>query len=128
MYCMIRRTANGHLLRRFAPQGAFELALGVALASCAFSLFSGQILLGNFGDGQISVFDSNGNFLAQLANANDKVLVIHGLWALTLGGGAQSSSDTLYFTAGPNHERSILARLHSGESPVNCCAGSLPAA
>jgi hypothetical protein len=29
---------------------------------------------------------------------------IDGLWTLTLGGGAKSSSDTLYFTAGPNGE------------------------
>jgi hypothetical protein len=28
--------------------------------------------------------------------------VINGLWTLTLGGGAKSSPDTLYFTAGPN--------------------------
>ena len=33
-----------------------------------------------------------------------KPLVIDGLWTLTLGGGAKSSSDTLYFTAGPNGE------------------------
>jgi hypothetical protein len=31
-------------------------------------------------------------------------VVIDGLWTLTLGGGAKSSSDTLYFTAGPNGE------------------------
>jgi hypothetical protein len=30
--------------------------------------------------------------------------VIDGLWALTLGGGRNSSADTLYFTAGPNDE------------------------
>jgi len=33
-----------------------------------------------------------------------KPLVIDGLWTLTLGGGRTSSSDTLYFTAGPNGE------------------------
>jgi hypothetical protein len=27
---------------------------------------------------------------------------IEALWTVTLGGGAKSSSDTLYFTAGPN--------------------------
>jgi len=39
-----------------------------------------------------------------LRDANGKPLVIDGLWKLTLGGGAKSSSDTLYFTAGPNGE------------------------
>jgi hypothetical protein len=35
-------------------------------------------------------------------------LVIDGLWTLTLGGGAKSSPDTLYFTAGPNKETNGL--------------------
>jgi uncharacterized protein (TIGR03118 family) len=99
---------DGHLLRRFASQGALNSPWGVARASFAFGLFSGQILVGNFGDGRINVFDSNGNFLAQLGKPNGKALVIDGLWTLTLGGGAKSSSDTLYFTAGPNKETNGL--------------------
>jgi uncharacterized protein (TIGR03118 family) len=99
---------DGHLLRRFASQGPLNSPWGVARASFNFGLFSGQILVGNFGDGRINVFDSNGNFLAQLANGNGKALKIDGLWTLTLGGGAKSSSDTLYFTAGPNHETNGL--------------------
>jgi uncharacterized protein (TIGR03118 family) len=99
---------DGHLLRRFASQGPLNSPWGVVRASSAFGLFSGQILVGNFGDGRINVFDSNGNFLAQLANTNGKALAINGLWTLTLGGGAKSSSDTLYFTAGPNHETNGL--------------------
>jgi uncharacterized protein (TIGR03118 family) len=81
---------------------------GVARASFAFGLFSGQILVGDFGDGRINVFDSNGNFLAQLGTTNRKALVINKLWTLTLGGGAKSSSDTLYFTAGPNNQTNGL--------------------
>jgi len=36
--------------------------------------------------------------------ASNNYNVRHGLWMLTLGGGRTSSSDTLYFTAGPNGE------------------------
>ena len=64
----------------------------------------GLILIGNFGDGRINVFDSDGRFVDQLKDAHGKPLVIDGLWTLTLGGGAKSSPDTLYFTAGPNGE------------------------
>jgi uncharacterized protein (TIGR03118 family) len=99
---------DGHLLRRFASQGALNSPWGVARASFAFGLFSGQILVGNFGDGRINAFDSNGNFLAQLGKPNGNALVIDGLWTLTLGGGARSSSDTLYFTAGPNGQTNGL--------------------
>jgi hypothetical protein len=39
---------------------------------------------------------------------NGKPIVIDGLWTLTLGGGRNSNSDTLYFTAGPNDETNGL--------------------
>jgi uncharacterized protein (TIGR03118 family) len=93
---------DGHLLRRFASQGALNSPWGVARASSAFGRFSGDILVGNFGNGWINVFDSNGKLLGPLKDMDGRPIVIDGLWTLTLGGGAKSSSDTLYFTAGPN--------------------------
>jgi len=95
---------DGHLLRRFASRGALNSPWGVARASQAFGRFSGDILVGNFGDGRINAFDSDGNFLGQLRDTNGKPISIDGLWTLTLGGGAKSSQDTMYFTAGPNSE------------------------
>jgi uncharacterized protein (TIGR03118 family) len=74
-------------------------------ASFAFGRFSGLILIGNFGDGRVNVFNSRGEFAGELRDSRGKPLVIDGLWTLTLGGGAKSSCpDTLYFTAGPNGE------------------------
>jgi uncharacterized protein (TIGR03118 family) len=95
---------DGHLLRRLASRGTLNSPWGVAGASYAFGKFSGKILVGNFGDGKINVFNSDGRFVDQLNGANGKTLSIDGLWTLTLGGGAKSSPDTLYFTAGPNAE------------------------
>jgi uncharacterized protein (TIGR03118 family) len=95
---------NGFLLRRFASRGPLNSPWGVARASFAFGRFSGDILVGNFGNGKINVFDSRGRFIDELDDPNGKALVIDGLWTLTLGGGKNSSSDTLYFTAGPNGE------------------------
>jgi uncharacterized protein (TIGR03118 family) len=95
---------DGHLLQRFASRGALNSPWGVARASFAFGRFSGDILVGNFGDGEINVFDSDGKFLDTLDDGKGKPIVIDGLWTLTLGGGRNSSSDTLYFTAGPNDE------------------------
>ncbi len=99
---------DGNLLRRFASRGALNSPWGVARASYAFGRFSGDVLVGNFGNGQINAFASNGNFLGALRDAKGKPLVIDGLWTLTLGGGRTSSSDTLYFTAGPNDETNGL--------------------
>jgi uncharacterized protein (TIGR03118 family) len=99
---------DGHLLRRFASQGALNSPWGVARASSAFGRFSGDILVGNFGNGRINVFASNGKFLGQLRDTNGQPIVIDGLWTVTLGGGAKSSSDALYFTAGPNGQNDGL--------------------
>jgi uncharacterized protein (TIGR03118 family) len=99
---------NGHLLRRFASRGELNSPWGVARASFAFGRFSGDILVGNFGDGRIIAFGSGGHSHGSLNGADGKPLVIDGLWTLTLGGGRTSSSDTLYFTAGPNDEKDGL--------------------
>jgi uncharacterized protein (TIGR03118 family) len=93
---------DGHLLRRFASRGTLNSPWGVARASFAFGRFSGKILVADFGDGKINVFESDGTFVDQLRDTDGKTIAIDGLWTLTLGGGAKSSSDTLYFTAGPN--------------------------
>jgi len=99
---------DGHLLQRFASKGSLNSPWGVSRASFAFGRFSGDILVGNFGNGRINAFDSNGRFLGTLRDAKGKPIVIDGLWTLTLGGGRNSNSDTLYFTAGPNGETNGL--------------------
>jgi len=95
---------QGHLLHRFASRGMLNSPWGIARASFAFGSFSGKILIGNFGDGRINVFNRDGTFIDQLDDAHGMPLVINGLWTLTLGGGRNSSPDTLYFSAGPNSE------------------------
>ena len=95
---------DGHLLQRFASRGPLNSPWGMARASQDFGRFSGLILIGNFGNGKINVFSSHGRFIDELDLPDDKPLVIDGLWKLTLGGGAKSSSDTLNFSAGPNGE------------------------
>jgi uncharacterized protein (TIGR03118 family) len=95
---------DGHLLHRFARRGPLNSPWGIMRASFAFGRFSGKILIGNFGDGRINVFNDDGTFVDQLEDANGNPIAIDGLWTLTLGGGRNSSPDTLYFSAGPNKE------------------------
>ena len=95
---------NGNLLQRFAQHGQLNAPWGVVRASFAFGRFSGDILIGNFGDGHINVFDSSGNFVDSLRDGSGNMIMIDGLWNLGLGGGSKSNSDTVYFTAGPNNE------------------------
>jgi uncharacterized protein (TIGR03118 family) len=96
---------DGHLVKRFATRGQLNSPWGVARASFTFGDFSGDILVGNFGDGTINAYDpATGNFRGTVRDVNNKPLVIDGLWTLTLGGGRNSNPNTLYFTAGPNGE------------------------
>ena len=100
---------DGNLLLRFASRGTLNSPWGVSRASFAFGRFSGDILIGNFGDGKISAFRSDGDFHGLLRDAaTKKPLAIDGLWTITLGGGRNSNSDTLYFTAGPDSEMNGL--------------------
>lgn len=99
---------EGHLIRRFASGGDLNSPWGIARASFNFGRFSGDILIGNFGDGHINVFRQNGEFREQIQDSSGQPLEIDGLWALTFGGAAKSNPDTLYFTAGPNDEKDGL--------------------
>lgn len=93
---------NGHLLQRFASQGSLDSPWGMALATSNFGALSGDLLIGNFGDGMIDAYDPNtGNFISTLDNTNGTPLVIEGLWGLAFGNGAPGQGvDSLFFTAG----------------------------
>jgi len=99
---------DGHLLRRFASRGPLNSPWAVTRASFAFGRFSGKILIGNFGNGHINAFDNDGRFAGELEDGHGKPVAIDGLWTLTLGGGRGSSSDALYFAAGPDGETNGL--------------------
>src|SRR5207249_6772174 len=109
--------ATGNLLRRVASRGRLNSPWGLALAPAAFGFFSGDLLVGNFGDGKINAFDprqpqGNGEYQqrGQLHAADGPPLAIDGLWALAFGSGSTASgpTNTLFFTAGPGAEEHRL--------------------
>jgi uncharacterized protein (TIGR03118 family) len=94
---------DGTMSRRFASNGRLNSPWAVVLAPSNFGAFSGDILVGNFGDGLISAYDpTSGAFIDVLRDANRAPIAIDGLWGLTFGPGVGST--TLYFAAGPNSE------------------------
>jgi len=95
---------DGHLLRRFARHGALNSPWGLARAPYGFGPLSGAILIGNFKDGRINAFDAHGHLLGALRATDGMPIQIDGLWAISFGGGAKSSPESLYFTAGPDGE------------------------
>ena len=97
---------NGDMLARFAQHGQLNSPWGVALAPAGFGRFAGDVLIGNFGNGHINVFDpATGEFLDKLRDPDGKAILIDGLWALRVGnGGNGGDPNKVYFTAGPNGE------------------------
>jgi uncharacterized protein (TIGR03118 family) len=94
---------SGVFQRRVATQGALNAPWGLALApKSGFGVFSGDLLVGNFGDGLINAFDSTTGALAgTVDNPTGDPLAIEGLWGLSFGNGARGQNlNTLYFTAG----------------------------
>jgi uncharacterized protein (TIGR03118 family) len=107
-------TTDGVLIKRFASAGTLNAPWGVARATQNFGEFSGDILIGNFGQGQfggwINAFDggNDNNFRGPLQGADGKPISIDGLWSIVFGTFKNSVADTLYFTAGPNQQQNGL--------------------
>lgn len=119
-------TTDGVLIKRFASRGVLNAPWGVARATQNFGEFSGDILIGNFGEqgkfaGFINAFGGGDNpsFHGSLSDANGKPIAIDGLWSIFFGTFLNSDADSLYFTAGPNQQQNglfgkIVAQPRSG--------------
>ncbi len=101
--------SNGKLMKRLVSKGVLNAPWAVTRAPAGFGPFTGDILVGNFGDGHINVFTPNGKFVAALKKAGGKTISIDGLWGLQFGNGTNAGKKTtLFFTAGPNDEANGL--------------------
>lgn len=98
-------TPAGMLVKRFASQGVLNSPWGIAKAPAGFGQGDGAILIGNFGDGRINVYNADGSYKTQLQN-NGAALSINGLWAPVFPQNNIPVGDQnqLFFTAGPADE------------------------
>jgi len=106
---------DGSFLGRVASGGALNAPWGLAWAPSTdghghpgFGKFSGDLLVGNFGDGRINAFAWTGSgweARGHLKTSNHHPLVVDGLWGIGFGNGSGSGPITsLYFAAGPDDE------------------------
>jgi len=116
-----RFDTSGAFLGRVATHGQLNSPWGIAPAPAGFGVFGGDLLVGNFGDGQISAFapqaDGTYELVGQLRTSDHKVLTIDGLWALQFGKGAENNgpTTTLFFTAGPGGEsHGLFGKITAG--------------
>jgi len=101
---------QGKLLRRFASQGTLNSPWGLTLTPRDFGPFSNDLLVGNFGDGHINVFNpKTGALLGQLPDQAGDPIAINGLWGIDFGNGVNAGErDELFFASGLNDEANGL--------------------
>lgn len=84
---------------------------GLALApNTGFGVFSGDLLIGNFGNGRIAAYQDRGGgrwvYKGELRFGDGRLVELDGLWGLSFGNGAAAGPVTsLYFAAGPSGEQ-----------------------
>lgn len=109
-------TNYGILLKRFASRGVLNSPWGMTIAPSGFGAFSGDLLVGNFGDGRIHAYDPHsGHLLGTLRDASHHPIVIDGLWGLIVGDPTFGGTDAVAFSAGPDEEsHGLLGVLRAG--------------
>jgi uncharacterized protein (TIGR03118 family) len=108
---------NGVLLQRVTAKGVLNAPWGVAIAPANFGKFAGMLLVGNFGDGRINVFDPiSGNPLGPLMDPSGNPIAIPGLWALIAGnGGNGGDPSAIYFAAGTGgQQHGLFGSIQAG--------------
>ena len=108
-------TLDGTLLRRLPGHGVLNAPWGMTIAPTGFGTFSGDLLVGNFGDGRIHAFDPTTlAFTGTVRAPGGQPVTIDGLWALLPGNGTEASTHDVLFTAGPQDEaHGLLGLLHA---------------
>jgi len=96
---------TGNFIKRLVSHGRLNSPWGLQIAPAGFGAFSGDLLVGNFGDGRINAYNPwNGAPEGTLRGANGRPIWIDGLWGLQFGNGVAGTPTTLLFTAGPGGE------------------------
>jgi uncharacterized protein (TIGR03118 family) len=101
---------QGHFQQRLVSGGALNSPWGMAIAPATAGALAGELLVGNFGDGRINVYnlkeESYGGlrvtYKGLIGDTRGKPLAIDGLWAVAFS--PETDGSRLYFSAGPDKE------------------------
>jgi uncharacterized protein (TIGR03118 family) len=97
--------ANGNLLDRLIRRDHLRAPWGLVIAPDGFGEFSGDLLVGNFGNGRIHAFDArNGHFRGVVRDERGRAIVNDRLWTLRFGNGVFGDPTDLVFSAGIQNE------------------------
>lgn len=96
----------GRLLHRLQHGKWLNGPWGMTQAPTDFGIYSHDVLVGQFGSGQIAAYDPvTGRFKGLLNDAANNPIAIDGLWDIAFAsGGTSGPATTLFFSAGLNDE------------------------
>jgi uncharacterized protein (TIGR03118 family) len=110
----------GTLMQHLISTGKLNAPWGVAIAPANFGDFANDLLVGNFGDGLINVYNpTTGAAVATLNDVYGAPITVPNLWALQVGnGGSGGDANAVYFTSGipgpDNGQHGLLGRVQAG--------------
>ncbi len=115
-------STDGSFLQRIVNRGRLNAPWGLAVAPAGFGAFGGDLLVGNFGDGEINAYqpEATGTYerVGALKDTHGRPILIDGLWALAFGKGTTNNgpTGTLFFTAGPDDEtHGLFGTISAGQ-------------
>ena len=107
-------TSGAFVKRLIDVGGALNAPWGIAMAPANFGPVSNALLVANFGDGRINVFDATtGASMGALTAPDGSPILISGLWGIAFGNGIDSQpTNTLFYAAGPaNQTHGVYGRI-----------------
>jgi uncharacterized protein (TIGR03118 family) len=115
--------ADGTMLRRITSDSHLNAPWGVVIPPASFGSFgaSGNLLVGNFGDGKINAYNfATGAFVDQMKDQNGTVIANASLWDMVFGGGGPSGDvNTMYITAGlANEAHGLFSAITANTTPA----------
>jgi uncharacterized protein (TIGR03118 family) len=106
-------TPDGHLVARVAERQTLNGPWGLAIAPASWGRLAGSLLVGNFGDGRITVISlgRHDRITGQLRDSHGRVIAIDRLWALLPGTATTGGTDAVFFSSGLDNEQHGLLGL-----------------
>jgi uncharacterized protein (TIGR03118 family) len=106
---VVEYDASGNFIQMITS-GPLAAPWGITIAPANFGIYSDDLLIGQFGSGEILAYDpTSGLYLGTLDGSNGMPIVDHNLWALaTRTGGTGVNLNAVYFTAGIGNQQDGL--------------------
>ncbi len=116
-------SADGTMVRRITSDSHLNAPWGAVIPPASFGPFgaSGNLLVGNFGDGTINAYNfATGAFIDQMKDQNGTVIANASLWDMVFGGGGPSGdANTMYITAGlANEQHGLFSAITANATPA----------